>query len=205
MGFLPFLGQAGIAMLPGLMNKLFGGDPQKDYRSRVNALLAPQNMGKLTNQFFQQAVGGPGYAQGQSMIAAGANQAGNQVAQNLGSRGIGTSGTGAILSGLMPSLVGSQMAGLRTGAWNQAQGQAQSSIDQQIKALSGSMGPSQTSQMFGGGLAALGPLLQALMKQYGNNGVPRTKISSPSAGYGAGNNYGAALPMPDLTSLLPKN
>lgn len=169
-GLLGLLGSGGLSMLPGLLSHLLGGDPQKKYRQRVAGLLAPQNMSKLTNGYYQNNLGSPGYAQAQNAIGAGANASQNNLMANLGSRGLGTSGTGAILSSLMPSLVGSQMAGLRTGAYNAAQGQAQGNIEQQLKALQETQGPSQTQQMFGGGLAAFGPMLQAFLQHHAANG-----------------------------------
>lgn len=183
---LPFLGKAGAAMLPGLLQHLFGGkDPRQQYMQQVQNLLSPQNMSKLTQGFYQQNLGSPAYAQGQRQIAAGANETGNQVAAKMGASGIGQSGTGALLSSLTPSLTGNAMAGLQTGAFNQAQGAAQNSIQQQLQALGQTgqpwtQGPSQTSQMFGGGMAALGPLLQALMGHMAKGGM------AGYPGYGGG-------------------
>lgn len=152
---------------PGFLSGIFGGDPQKELRKKMMQLMSPQNQAKLTNQFYQQNLGSPAYSQGLSTIAAGANQAGNQVAANLGARGIGTTGTGAILSSLVPSLVGSQQAQLRTGAYNSAQGQAMQTLQQQLAALTGTAGPSQTRQLFGAGLDAFGPMFNSwLMAKY---------------------------------------
>ena len=149
---------------PALLSKLFGGkSPQEKLRGQVQGLLAPQNMSKLTNQFYQQALGSPAYSQGQQQIAAGASEAGNQLQANLGAHGIGTSGSAAVLSSLVPSLVGSQQAGLKTGAYGMAQGQAQQSIEEQIKNLLGTSGPSQNTQLFGAGLSSFAPFLQQFM------------------------------------------
>ena len=132
---------------------------------QVRQLTSPQNVGNLTNQFYQQGLSSPAYAQAQGAIAAGANQASNQVAQNLGARGIGTSGTAAVLSGLTPSLVGSQQAGLRSAAYQGAQGQAQKSIQDQITALTQQAPASQGQQLFAGGLDAFAPMLQEYLKK----------------------------------------
>lgn len=97
------------------------------------------------------------------------------MAQSLAARGIGTTGTGAILSGLTPSLVGSQQAGLRTSAYQGAQSQAQNAIQKQLEALQGTsvnpqtgqMIPSQGQQYFAGGLDAFLPYLTGLLHGHG--------------------------------------
>lgn len=156
----PLLLSGLLSMAPGLLSHLFGGSNQDRLRRQVQKLLAPQNQSNLTNQFYQQALGSPAYSQAQGTIAAGANQAGGQLAQALGARGIGTSGSAAVLSSLMPSLIGSQQAGLRTSAYNSAQSQAMQNIQEQIKNLTGTAGPSQSAQMFAGGMNAFAPMLQ---------------------------------------------
>jgi hypothetical protein len=129
---------------------------------------------------YQQQLASPAYSQAQGAIAQGANQTGNQVATELGARGIGTSGTGAILSSLTPSIVGSQMGQLKTGAYNSAQQQAQNTIQQQIANLQGTSGPSQSRQLFAGGLDAFLPfLLQHLGK-----GLPTNSLQD-AGNYGA--------------------
>ena len=158
----PQLLAALLSFAPGLISSLFG-NPQQKLRRQINQLTSAGNVGKVTNQFYQQGLASPAYSQAQGNIAAGANQTSNQVAGNLAARGIGTSGTGAILSGLTPSLVGSQQAGLRSSTYAGAQNQAQQSIQQQIAALTGTQGPSQTQQYFAGGLEALMPYLQKLL------------------------------------------
>jgi len=162
LGIAPLLVGLLSSMAPGLLSKLFGGDPQAKLRKQIMALLNSQ--GGLTNKFYQQALGSPAFAQGQGLIAAGANQAGATLGREMGARGIGTSGSGAVLSSLIPSLVGSQQAGLRTSAYQGAQGQAQNTIQQQIAALTGTSGPSQSSQLFGTGIDAFGKLLQDWFK-----------------------------------------
>jgi len=67
------------------------------------------------------------------------------------------------MSSLIPSLVGSQQAGLRTSAYDTAQQQAQQNIMQQIAALQGTSGPSQNMQMFGAGISNFMPFLQQFM------------------------------------------
>lgn len=154
-----------LSFAPGLLSRLFGSDPAQAYRNRVNQLTSPQNVGRTTNQFYQQALGSPAFSQAQSQIAAGGNVAAGNVARELGSRGIGTTGTSAVLSGLIPSMIGQQQAGLRTSAYGTAQGQAQNSIQQQIEALQGKMPASQSSQLFAGGLEAFLPFLQQLFQR----------------------------------------
>ena len=158
----PLLLSALISFAPGLLSKLFGGDPQAKYRAQVAALLASR--GQLTDQNYRALLGSPAYSEAQGTIAAGANQAGNNLASSLGARGIGTTGTGAVLSSLLPSLVGSQQAQLKTTAYGTAGEQADKDIQAQLAALTGSQGPSQSTQLFAGGLSAFGPLLEAWLK-----------------------------------------
>jgi hypothetical protein len=158
--FLPMLMSFG----PALLNKIFGKDPAKELRRQIAKLTSAANVGKTTNQFYNQNLGSPAYSQAQGSIAAGANAAQGNLMNSLGARGIGTSGTGAILSSLMPSLVGQQQAGLRTSAYGAAQDQANQSIQAQIAALQGTQGPSQTQQMFAGGLSSFGPYLEQFLK-----------------------------------------
>ena len=160
----PMLLSALFSFAPGLLSKLFGSDPQLKLRNQVNQLTGAPNVGKVTNQYYQQAIGSPAYSQAQGTIAAGANTTAGNLASALGSRGLGTSGTGAVLSSLIPSIVGSQQAGLRTGAYQSAQSQAQQQIQQQIQALMGTQGASQSSQLFAGGLESFGPMLQAFLR-----------------------------------------
>jgi hypothetical protein len=160
----PLLLASLFSLGPGFLSKLFGGDPQAELRRKIAQLTSPGNVGKVTDQFYQQALGSPAFSQAQGAIAAGANQTANQVSASLAQRGIGTTGTGAILSSLTPSLVGSQQAGLRSTTYQGAQGQAEQSIQAMINALMGTQGPSQSSQLFAGGIGALGPLLEAWIK-----------------------------------------
>ena len=160
----PLLLSALFSFAPGLLAHLFGGDPQKKLREQVAALTGPTNQSLLTNKFFQQAQGSPAYSQAQGQIAGGANATQGLLQSSLGARGIGTSGTGAILSSLMPSLVGSQQSALNTAAYQGAQGQARTSIQQQLDALLGTQGPSQAQQLTAGGLESFGPFLLAYLK-----------------------------------------
>jgi len=161
-----------ISLAPALLSGLFGGNPQKKLQKKINRLLSPENQKALTNQFYQQALGSPAFSQAQGQIATGANQAGSDIASSLAQRGIGTSGTGAILPGLISSLVGSQQAGLRTSAFQGAQQQAQNTLQQQIANLQGTSGPSQTQQLFAGGLDALGPILAQYFSQQKQGQLP---------------------------------
>ena len=162
-----------FSLLPGLIG-LISGDPQKKLRRRAGRLIGSQ--GTLANQLYQQALGSPAFAQAQGAIGAGANQTANQVAASLAARGIGTSGTGAILSGLTPSLVGSQMAGLRTQTFSDAQRRAAEQIAQQLQLLMGTSGPSPAQTGFGQGINALAPFLQ----QYLGARYPQFRASTPT-------------------------
>lgn len=158
----PLLLSALLSFAPGLISKLFGGDPRQKYLAEIQKLLASR--GGRTNALYQQVQGSPAFSQAQGSIATGANQASGNLASSLAARGIGTTGTGAVLSSLLPSLVGSQQSQLRTSAYGAAQGQADQDIQAQIAALTGSQGPSQSTNLFAGGLSAFGPLLAAWLK-----------------------------------------
>lgn len=149
---------------PSFLNKIFGKDPNRELRRQINKLTSAGNVGKVTDQFYQQALGSPAFSQAQGAIAAGGNAAQGQLASSLGARGIGTSGTASILGAAIPSMIGGQQAGLRTSAYGQAQDQAQRQIQAQLQALVGTQGPSQTQQMFAGGLEAFAPYLQEFFK-----------------------------------------
>jgi hypothetical protein len=161
----PLLLSALLSFGPSIVSKLFGGqDPKEKLRDEIMRLLDPKNQAALTGQFYQGNIGSPGYSQALGTIAAGANQTSNRVASSLAERGIGTTGTGAVLSGLTPSLVGSQTASLRTSAHDAALKQTEDFLRQRIAALTGTQGPSQNQQLFGAGLEAFGPYLQAYLK-----------------------------------------
>jgi len=152
-----------MSFAPGLLGSLFG-DPQAKLRQKLMQLQNPGYQSGLINQFYQQALGSPAFSQGQGTILAGANAAQGDLARSLGARGLGTSGIGAIAPALIQSGIGGQLAGLRTQAYQGAQGQAQNSIQQQIAALTGTAGPSQGRQMFGVGLEAFQPFLQKFLQ-----------------------------------------
>lgn len=165
-GLAGLLGPAALSFLPGLLSHLFGGDPQAKLRQQIGKLQNPQNLGRLTGQYYQNNLASPAYSQAQGTIAAGANAGAGQLASELGARGIGTTGTGAVLSSLTPSIVGSQTAGLRTQAYGMAQNSAQQQIQQQIQQLLAGYGqPSQSQQMFGAGLNSFAPYLQQYLSQ----------------------------------------
>ena len=169
--FLPLL----LAFGPSVISKLFGGDPQKKLRDEIARLSSPQNLAAQTNEFYRQAISSPAYSQALGSIASGANQTSNQVASSLAERGIGTTGTGAVLSSLTPSLVGAQQAKLATSAHEQAQQQTEQWLKTRIAALTGTQGPSQAQQLFAGGLESFGPYLQAYLKQrFPNMAFPAT-------------------------------
>lgn len=172
------LGPALTSFAPTLLSGLglFGPDPQKKLRKQIAALLAQQ--GKLQQTLYKQSLASPAFSQAQGSIATGANVAGADIARNLAQRGLGTSGVGAIVPGLVSSLVGSQQAGLRTAAFQSAQDQAQNQIQQKIQTLMGTSGPSQTQQFAGVGLEAFLPFLQQYL---GRRSVqPVTNLGQPA-------------------------
>jgi len=162
-----------LSFAPSLLSKLFGHDPAAEYRKQANKIIDPQNIARLQQQFYQQLQASPAFSQAQGNIALGANVAGNQLQNSLAARGIGTSGTGAVLSSLVPSLVGSQQAGLRTATYNSAQEQAMNNIQQQLAALQGRMPASTSSQLFGAGLDAFGPMLSDWLHSRRGNPPPQ--------------------------------
>lgn len=178
------LGPLLMAFGPSLISALFGGGKgttQNDkLRQQIMALLSPQAQAQLAKQYYQQNISSPGFSQGQAVIAAGANQTANMVAENMGARGLAGTGTRDVLSGLTPSLVGSQIAGLRTAAQTQANTQAQQNIAAQIAALTGTQsGPSQSQQMFQTGIEAFTPALtQYLRGKYPNIFPPQPKLAA---------------------------
>ena len=184
---LPGLLAGGLmSFAPSLLGAagLFGQDPKKKLRKDMGRLMDPKLQAQLTQQFYQQMLSSPAFSQAQGTIAAGANQTGGQLASELGRAGMTGTGTGAILSSLLPSLVGQQQAGLRTSAYSSGQNQAQNEIQQRISALGGapSFGPSQTQQLGAGGLEAFLPfLIQMLQKNPGmlGGGASQPKFPAP--------------------------
>lgn len=163
---------------PSVIQKLFG-DPKEKLRKQVEALLNPNNITATTNQLYQQMLGSPAYSAALGNIATGANQTGNEVKANLAARGLGTTGTGAVLSGLVPSLVGSQQSNLKAGAYSLAHQTALDQIKARIANLTGTYGPSSAQQMFAGGLQAFSPYLESFLRQrYPNLLVPTTPTGS---------------------------
>jgi len=148
---------------PSILQHLFG-DPKQKLRQQIEALLSPKNIAGTTNSLYQNILGSPAYSSALGNIATGANQTANQVQQNLAARGIGTTGTGAVLSGLTPSLVGSQQSSLHAGAYEMAHKTALDQIQARIAALTGTSGPSASQQMFSGGLEAFGPYLEKYLR-----------------------------------------
>jgi len=178
------LGPLLMAFGPSLISALFGGgkgSTQNDkLRQQIMALLSPQAQAQLAKQYYQQNISSPGFSQGQSVIAAGANQTANTVAENMGARGLAGSGTRDVLSGLTPSLVGSQIAGLRTAAQTQANTQAQQNIAAQIAALTGTQsGPSQSQTQSAGGIQQFTPFLTEYLRgKYPNIFPPQPKLAA---------------------------
>jgi len=187
------LGPLLMAFGPSLISALFGGgkgSTQNDkLRQQIMALLSPQAQAQLAKQYYQQNISSPGFSQGQSVIAAGANQTANTVAENMGARGLAGSGTRDVLSGLTPSLVGSQIAGLRTAAQTQANTQAQQNIAAQIAALTGTVrrdqngnainDSSQSQTQFAGGVQQFTPFLTEYLRgKYPNIFPPQPKLAA---------------------------
>lgn len=169
-----------LAFGPAVFSRLFSiQDDKARLRQELFQLLTPENMKRLTEQFYKQNIQSPAFSQGQQVIASGANATANQVAQNLGARGIGTSGTGAILSSLTPSLVGQQMAGLRTTAHNAAAADARQTIQQQADALINTSGPSMNRQLFSAGLDSFTPYLASYLRaKYPTFMPPAPKVAA---------------------------
>ena len=159
---LPLLISFGPAIFSKVMDQI-RGNPQQRLRDEIAKLQSPENIAALTNKYYQTAMAGPAYQGALGSIASGANQTAGNLAQSLGARGIGTTGTGAILSSLTPSIVGSQQAALRTKAYESSQQQAMDEIKARISALTGTQGPSQTQQYLGAGLSAISPYLQQFL------------------------------------------
>lgn len=168
-----------MSAIPGLIGLLMG-NPQDQLRRRINRLLASQS--SLTSRFYQENIGSPAYSQALGSIAAGANVAGGNLAQALAARGIGTSGSAAVLSSLIPSVVGGQQAGLRTSAFQSAQERAMAQIQQQIAMLMGTQGPSPAQMGFAGGLQAFAPFLQQYLAGKYPGIFGTTKPAAPSYG-----------------------
>jgi hypothetical protein len=178
--------------LPGLIQHFFGGpSPEEKLRAQIMQLLNPQNQAKMASNFYQQNIGSPAYSQAQGTIAAGANQTGANLARLAG--GVGPGGTSALLSSILPSIVGSQQAGLRTSAYQSAQQQAHDTLKAQIDALTGTAqkGPGRTSQLFGAGLEGFQPFLAAWLKNkypdaFGaiSNDLPLNALQTAAGGNG---------------------
>ena len=171
-----------LSMGPAALSALFAQSP-KVLQEKIAALMTPENIEKTTGQFYQQGLGSPAYSQAQANIATGANQTANTLAASLAARGIGQTGTGAILNSLTPSIVGNQQADLQAKMYTQAQNAAMQNIKDRIAQLQGiaTQGPSQTMQLFGAGLDAMSPYVQQYLqtkypKVYGpkNTGQPKT-------------------------------
>lgn len=164
-GFPPLLLAGLLSYAPGLIAGLLGGDPQKKLRKKLAKLTSAANVGKVTDEFYRQNIASPAFSQAQGTIAAGANATAGNVARQLGASGIGSSGTGALLSSLTPSIIGQQTAGLRTGAFQSAQQSAQENIRQQVAALTGTQGPSPVQSAFSMGTQAFSPFLSQYLQQ----------------------------------------
>lgn len=140
-----------LSFLPSLVAR-FQKDPRQEYMAAVRRLYSPENMSRLTSQYYQQGLASPGYSAAQGNIAAGANQMAGQLAQNLGARGLSTTGLGSVLSSMTPSVVGSQQAALNTQTYNAARSDALENIKQQLAAMGGGPQMSTRQMAFDQGL-----------------------------------------------------
>ena len=163
MAFAPLLGSAALSFAPALLQRLFFGDPHQKLRQQAGHIQSPANRARLAAQHTQRIRGSAAFSEAQGNIASGANQAQSQIAGALQARGVGTSGSGAVKGGLVPSLVGKQQAGLNTQAGTLGEQGAEQDIQRQLAQLFGTSGPSQSQQLFAGGLEAFGPLLQKFL------------------------------------------
>jgi hypothetical protein len=155
-----------MSFAPAALSKLFGGeDPQEKLRKQIQGLINPVNQSRLQQQFYQQNLASPAFSQAQSGLIRGSNVTQQKLAQSLGARGLRTSGVGSVVPGLASSALSGQMGQLFTQAHMGAQQQTQQNIQQQIAALTGTQGPSQSAQLFAGGLESFGPFLQAYLGQ----------------------------------------
>ena len=150
---------------PALLSKLFGGEsPEQKLRKQLMQILNPSNQANLTEQFYRQNLGSPGFSTAQSGLIRGSNLTQQRLATSLGARGLRTSGVGSVVPGLASSALAGQMGNLYTQAHQGAQQQAQANIHQQIAALTGTQGPSQSASLFAGGLESFSPFLQAFLQ-----------------------------------------
>jgi hypothetical protein len=172
----PLIIAALTSFAPSLLSKLFGGkSSNQQVMDKIRALYDPAYRASLQSQYYRQNLGSPAYSQAQGDIAAGANQAASTIASNLGQTGLSSSGTGAIMSGVVPSMVGHNLAGLRTAAYNAGGTAADQSIEGMISALLKTMGPSQPQQLFGAGTDAFSKYLANwLGNKYSSLAPPKT-------------------------------
>lgn len=170
-------GMAGGAMMPWLYGLSGAGsllslfqknDPSEQYRKyfeNMQALFSPQNINNRTNEFYQQFLRSPAYAQSQSSLARGANTIQGQYAR--GAAGMGTTtGIGQAAKALSSGAYGSGLSQLQAGGYN-------SSLEAALKALAAQAGaagglpvgqPFGMQQQFGGAMGALNQwlLMQSL-------------------------------------------
>jgi hypothetical protein len=180
----PMLLAALASFAPGLLSKLFGGQSSgQQAMDKIRALYDPAYRAKLQAQYYQQNLASPAYSQAQGTIAAGANQSASQIAQALGATGLTSSGTGAIMSGVIPSMVGHNLAGLRTTAYNAGGTAADQSIEGMVRAILQTQGPSQSAQMFGAGASNFSNFLSQYLTQKGlapkAAGLPSGNFNQP--------------------------
>ena len=168
-------------ILFGLAGSLWSGyqadKARQRYQERVKQLLSAGNISKETAALLEGIMGGQGYQSGLAQVAAGANASQAQIANALASRGLGTSGIGAVMSGLTPAMVGQMQMQLATKAQDAARQQALENIKAQIGTLSGEPSGRQVGAQ--NALNAIGLSLEQWAKgKYPTHPLYRT---SPSA------------------------
>jgi len=182
---------------PALLMKLFGGKSSGEQAmDKIRALYDPAYRAKMQEKYYQQNLQSPAYSQAQGTIAAGANQSASQIASALGQTGLTSSGTGAIMSGIIPSMVGHNLSGLRTTAYNSAGTAADNSIEGMVQAILGTQGPSQTAQLGAAGIAGITNFLANYKKP--TSTAPTTTAATPTY---TGNGVSNYLP-PNLQQLM---
>lgn len=177
-GWTPLMFSALSSFLPGLLSRLFGGQTsQEKALAEIRRLYNPAYRARLQSQYYQQNLASPAYSQAQGTIAAGANQMASQLAQRTGLTGLSPSGTGAILGSMVPSVVGGNLAGLRTTAWNAGGSAADQSIEGMVRALLQGTGPSQSQQLLAGGMQSFAPMLEAWLRaKYPQLGFQQARV-----------------------------
>ena len=183
----PILFGFGGSLLQGYM----ADQARKRFQERVKQLMSAGNISKETAAFLTNMIGGAGYQGALGRIAAGANATQSSIANTLASRGLGTSGIGAVMSGLTPSIVGKMQSDLYTKAEAESRQAAMEKIKQEIATLSGN--PNGLETALAGGIGVLGRgLEQWAANKYLDHYLYRQAPSATATGQGGQTafNYG---------------